>query len=74
MLEGRPQAVMQKEELELARLTEEYHRPKRDMKDIISFSEMKELTQKMVDVFIKKVTVYKGERAEIEWNYALGEE
>ena len=63
-----------KGELELAGIAEEYRRPKRDMKDIIRFSEMKEVTQKMVDVFIKKVTVYKGERAEIEWNYALGEE
>lgn len=61
-------------ERELARLTEEYHRPKQDMKDIIRFSEMKELTQEMVDVFIKKVTVYKGKRVEIEWNYGLGEE
>lgn len=61
-------------ELILARLTEEYHRPKQDMKDIIRFSEMKELTQEMVDVFIKKVTVYKGKRVEIEWNYGLGEE
>lgn len=61
-------------ELELARLMEEYHQPKQDMKDIIRFSEMKELTQEMVDVFIKKVTVYKGKRVEIEWNYALGEE
>lgn len=61
-------------ELELARLTEEYQRPKQDMKDIIRFSEMKELTQEMVDVFIKKVTVYKGKRVEIEWNYGFGEE
>lgn len=65
---------IEKAEQELARLTEEYHRPKQDMKDIIRFAEMKELTQEMVDVFIKKVTVYKGKRVEIEWNYALGEE
>ncbi|MCM1194105.1 MAG: recombinase family protein [Acetatifactor muris] len=65
---------IEKAEQELARLTEEYHRPKQDMKDIIRFAEMKELTQEMVDVFIKKVTVYKGRRVEIEWNYALGEE
>lgn len=56
-------------EQELARLTEEYQRPKQDMKDIIRFSKMEELTQEMVDVFIKKVTVYKGKRVEIEWNY-----
>lgn len=61
-------------ERKCSRLTEEYHHPKQDMKDIIRFSEMKELTQEMVDVFIKKVTVYKGKRVEIEWNYALGEE
>lgn len=56
-------------ELEIAGVTEEYQRPKQDMKDIIRFSKMEELTQETVDVFIKKVTVYKGKRVEIEWNY-----
>ncbi len=64
---------IERAERELAGLTEEYSRPKQDMKDIIRFAEMKELTQEMVDVFIKKVKVYKGKRVEIEWNYALGE-
>ena len=64
---------IERAERELAGLTEEYHRPKQDMKDIIRFAEVKELTQEMVDVFIKRVTVYKGKRVEIEWNYAFGE-
>lgn len=65
---------IEKVEMELARLKEEYSYPKMNMKDIIRFSEMKALTQEMVDVFIKKVTVYKGKRVEIEWNYGSGEE
>lgn len=64
------------EETELAsnRLKEEYDRPKLDMKEIIRFSQMEKLTQEAVDVFIKKVTIYKDKRVEIEWNYADGEE
>lgn len=55
-----------------SRLTEEYHRPKQDMKEIIRFSQMEMLTQEAVDVFIKKVTIYRDKRVEIEWNYAFG--
>ena len=64
------------EETELAfgRLTEEYNQPKQDIKEIIRFSQMEKLTQEAVDVFIKKVTIYRDKRVEIEWNYAFGEE
>ena len=64
------------EEAELAfgRLTEEYNQPKQDMKEIIRFSQMEKLTQEAVDVFIKKVIIYRDKRVEIEWNYAFGEE
>ena len=64
------------EETELAfgRLTEEYNQPKQDMKEIIRFSQMEKLTQEAVDVFIKKVIIYRDKRVEIEWNYAFGEE
>lgn len=63
------------EEMELAsdRLKEEYARPKLNMKEIIRFSLMEKLTQEAVDVFIKKVTIYRDKRVEIEWNYADGE-
>ena len=56
-------------ELALNRIAEECHRPKQDMKDIIRFSQMEKLTQEMVDAFIKKVTIYRDKRVEIEWNY-----
>ena len=64
------------EETELAfgRFTEEYNRPKQDIKEIIRFSQMEKLTQEAVDVFIKKVIIYRDKRVEIEWNYAFGEE
>lgn len=64
------------EEAELAfgRFTEEYNRPKQDIKEIIRFSQMEKLTQEAVDVFIKKVIIYRDKRVEIEWNYAFGEE
>lgn len=61
-------------ELKYSRTEEEYCRPKQDMEDIIRFSKMEKLTQEMVDVFIKKVTIYRDKRVEIEWNYAFGEE
>ena len=61
-------------ELAFSRLTEEYNQPKQDMKEIIRFSQMEKLTQEAVDVFIKKVIIYRDKRVEIEWNYAFGEE
>jgi chromosome segregation ATPase len=56
-------------ELAFSRLTEEYNRPKQDIKEVIRFSQMEKLTQEAVDVFIKKVTIYRDKRVEIEWNY-----
>lgn len=32
---------------------------------------MEELTQEVVDAFIKKVYVCKGKRVEIEWNFGM---
>ena len=58
---------------EYDRMEEEYRSPKQDMKDIIRFSGLKELTQEAVDVFIKRITVYRDKRVEIEWNYREGE-
>lgn len=58
---------------EYDRVEEEYRSPKQDMKEIIRFSGLKELTQEAVDVFIKRITVYRDKRVEIEWNYREGE-
>lgn len=52
-------------ESEYDRITEEYHHFKRDIKDIIRLAGMEKLTQEIVDVFIDKVTVYKGRRVTI---------
>ena len=41
-----------------------------DMKQIIRCSHLEELTQEAVDVFIRKVTAYKGRKVEIEWNFS----
>ena len=40
------------------------------MKQIIRCSHLEELTQEAVDVFIRKVTAYKGRKVEIEWNFS----
>lgn len=65
---------IEKTEFAFSRLTEEYHRPKQDIKEIIRFSQMEKLAEEAVDVFIKKVTIYRDKRVEIEWNYEFGEE
>ncbi len=43
---------------------------KADMKQIIRFSHLEELTQEAVDIFVRKVTLYRDKRVDIEWNYA----
>ncbi len=40
-----------------------------DMKQVIRYSHMEELTQTLVGTFIKKIYVYKDKRVEIEWNF-----
>ena len=64
---------MKEAEEAVGRIKEEYAQPKMDMKEIIRFSKMEKLTQEMVDIFIKRVTVYRDKRVEIEWNYTWGE-
>ena len=54
---------------EYDRIEEEYQSPKMDMKQIIRFMGMKQLTQEVVDVFIERVTVYREKRVEIEWKF-----
>lgn len=45
---------------------------KEDMKQIIRFSHLEELTQEAVDIFVKRVTLYRDKRVEIEWNFTEG--
>lgn len=56
-------------EAEYDKVEEETNKNKLDMKQIIRYSHLEELTQEVVDAFIKSVTVYKGKRVEIEWNF-----
>lgn len=35
-----------------------------------TLSRLEELTQAVVNVFIKKVTAYRGKRVEIEWDFS----
>lgn len=55
----------------LERLEEEQKKAEEDMKQIIRYAHMEELTQEVVDVFIKKVYVYRDRRVEIEWNFSI---
>ncbi|MDE7246885.1 MAG: recombinase family protein, partial [Lachnospiraceae bacterium] len=60
---------MKEIEEEYDRTEEEYQCPKTNMKQIIRFLGMGQLTQEAVDVFIERVTVYRGKRVEIEWKF-----
>lgn len=55
----------------LEKLEKEYQKAEEDMKQIIRYSHIEELTQEVVDTFIGKVFVYKGKRVEIEWNFSM---
>ena len=55
----------------IARLEEKYQKAEEDMKQMIPYSYIEELTQEMVDTFIKKVYIYKDKRVEIEWNFRV---
>ena len=54
---------------DLERLREEYRRAEEDMKQVIRYSHLEALTQEVVDIFIKKIYVYKDKRVEIVWNF-----
>ena len=41
------------------------------MKQIIRYSHIEELTQEVVDAFIRRVYAYKDKRIEIEWNFSM---
>ena len=57
-------------EAEYDKVEEETNKDKQNMRQIIRYSHLEELTQEVADVFIKRVTVYKGKRVEIEWNFS----
>ncbi|NBJ94299.1 recombinase family protein [Parablautia muri] len=54
---------------ELEQLREEYRRAEEDMKQVIRYSHLEVLTQEVVDIFIRKIYVYKDKRVEIVWNF-----
>lgn len=56
-------------EEELLRLEEERKSLEADMKLVIRFFHMEELTQELVDVFVEKIYVYKDKRVEIKWKF-----
>ena len=66
---GELSGKIQETEAEYSRMKGEMYRDKQDMKQIIRCSHMETLTQEVVDVFIRKVTLYKDKRVEIEWNF-----
>lgn len=59
----------EKHEKELKQFQEEYRRTEEDMKQVIRYSHLEVLTQEVVDIFIKKIYVYKDKRVEIVWNF-----
>ena len=65
-------SVLEEEAIEkLSRLENESQKAEEDMKQIIRYSHIEELTQEVVDTFIKKVYAYKDKRVEIEWNFRV---
>lgn len=53
----------------LALIEGEYQKAEEDMKQIIEYSHIDELTQNIVDIFIRRIYTYKDKRIEIEWNF-----
>ena len=64
----------EKIENELARVEEEYKKTEKDMKLIKQYLHIEKLTQDVVDIFIKKVYVYKPKKVEIEWTFDIAKE
>ncbi len=65
LLSGRERELLE----EFEGISEEFRKEDEDMRQIIKFSRMEKLTQEAVDVFIKRIYVYKDKRVEIEWNF-----
>ena len=65
-------SVLEEETIEkLTRLEDECQKAETDMKQIIRYSHIEELTQEVVDAFIKRVYAYKDKQVEIEWNFSV---
>ena len=65
-------SVLEEEAMErLERLEEGYQKAEEDMKQIIRYSHIEELTQEVVDTFIRRVYAYKDKRVEIEWSFSV---
>lgn len=54
---------------ELSALEEELERLDADMKQIIRYSHMEELTQELTGTFIERIYVYKDKKMEIKWRF-----
>ena len=50
-------------------LEEEQEKLEADMKQIIRYSHMEELTQELMDTFIERIYAYKDKRVEIKWKF-----
>lgn len=61
----------EKTEKELIQLKEGYQKIQEDMKILIHYLHIEELTQEVVDTFVKKVYLYKGKKVEVEWNFDM---
>lgn len=55
----------------LAVLESEAREVEADMEQLIRYAHIEELTQEVVHAFIRKVSVYKDKRIEIEWNFNM---
>lgn len=51
------------------RIGKEYVSSSQNLKQMLAFLKREELTREAADIFLKKVTVYKDKRVEIEWNF-----
>ncbi len=73
-IENKKQLLSEKQKelvLKFDRLEEEYRKTEADMKQMIRYSHMEKLTQEIVDIFIKKIYVYRDKKVEIEWNFRM---
>lgn len=61
--------MIEKEKEKLSKLEEQYFKNVDDMKQVVKYMNITELTQEIVDTFIRKIKVYRDKRIEIEWNF-----
>lgn len=66
-----PLCVLEEEEKKkLDQILMEYQDDVEDMRQVIQYFHIEELTGDVVNAFIKKVNVYKGKKIEVEWNFS----